>query len=170
MRSYIVVVGSSIAALALAGCAHQKAAKNPLAATQVERPASSSMKPTAQPWSPATTSGSSASSGDRSAYFDFNSDLLRQADFPRLQQVARKLRSRRGSMLRIEGNCDERGTDAYNLALGEQRAQAAKRYLKRLGVDPSRVRTLSYGNERPKYQGHDEAAWSKNRRDDFVVQ
>ena len=72
-------------------------------------------------------------------------------------------------VITIEGHCDERGTTEYNLALGERRANAAKDYLVRLGVDASRVSIISYGEERPVDPGHDESAWSKNRRAAFVV-
>ena len=71
--------------------------------------------------------------------------------------------------IRIEGNCDERGTVEYNLALGERRASAARDYLINLGVDSDRISIISYGKERPKYPEHNEGAWSKNRRDDFVI-
>jgi len=67
----------------------------------------------------------------------------------------------------IEGHCDERGTIEYNLALGERRALAARNYLINLGIDPDRLATISYGEERPVDLGHDEEAWTKNRRDDF---
>jgi peptidoglycan-associated lipoprotein len=74
-----------------------------------------------------------------------------------------------GAVIRIEGNCDERGTVEYNLALGEKRAKAALDYLVKMGIDPSRISTVSYGKERPMDPGHTEAAWAKNRRDDFVI-
>ena len=69
----------------------------------------------------------------------------------------------------IEGHCDERGTAQYNLALGDRRANAAKDYLASLGVDASRLKTVSYGKERPFATGHDEDSWQKNRRAHFVV-
>ena len=69
-----------------------------------------------------------------------------------------------GYSVTVEGHCDERGTREYNLALGERRAASVKNYLVALGVDPSRISTLSYGKERPLAMGHDEAAWSQNRR------
>ena len=69
-----------------------------------------------------------------------------------------------GKAITIEGHCDERGTREYNLALGERRANAAKNYLIGLGVDASRINTISYGKERPVALGSDEAAWAKNRR------
>ncbi len=69
----------------------------------------------------------------------------------------------------IEGHCDERGTREYNLALGERRANAAKNYLVALGIDPNRIRTISYGKERPAVIGSNEAAWAQNRRAVTVV-
>ena len=71
--------------------------------------------------------------------------------------------------LLIEGHCDERGTEQYNLALGDKRANTAKEYLATLGVDTGRIRTVSYGEERPFDGGHDDAAWSKNRRAHLVL-
>ena len=70
--------------------------------------------------------------------------------------------------LRLEGHADERGTVEYNLALGERRAEAARAYLIDLGIDPDRMTTISYGEERPAVQGANEAAWSQNRRDEFI--
>lgn len=75
-----------------------------------------------------------------------------------------------GARVIIAGNCDERGTNEYNLALGEKRAQAAKQYLIDLGVNASQLRTMSYGEERPLFLGQDEFSWSQNRRADFVVE
>ncbi len=69
----------------------------------------------------------------------------------------------------IEGHCDERGTEEYNLALGDRRAQAVKAYLVQLGVDPNRMETISFGEERPFAPGYDEAAYQLNRRAHFVV-
>jgi peptidoglycan-associated lipoprotein len=71
--------------------------------------------------------------------------------------------------LLIEGNCDERGTEEYNRALGERRALAAREALAKAGVSPDRIRTISYGKDKPANPGHDEAAWKANRRDDFIL-
>ena len=71
--------------------------------------------------------------------------------------------------LRVEGNCDERGTEKYNLSLGERRALAVREYLANLGVDSRQVVTVTYGDAKPAVEGHNEAAWSKNRRDDFIL-
>jgi len=70
----------------------------------------------------------------------------------------------------IEGNCDERGTNEYNLALGERRAINVKEYMINLGVDATRIRTISYGEERPLFIGQNELDWSQNRRADFIVE
>ena len=86
-----------------------------------------------------------------------------------LQSVAAALSADANAKLLIEGNCDERGTEEYNRSLGERRALAAREALAKLGVDPMRIRTISYGKDKPVDPGHDEAAWAKNRRDDFVL-
>jgi peptidoglycan-associated lipoprotein len=104
-------------------------------------------------------------------YFDFDSsDLSKSARDALTRDSEILLKERSDAKLRIEGNCDERGSAEYNLALGERRAKAAAKYLTALGVQPVRISVLSYGKERPAVQGNDEAAWSKNRRDEFVIQ
>ena len=86
-----------------------------------------------------------------------------------LQENARWIRQFPGARVTIEGHCDERGTEEYNLALGDQRAQKTKDYLVQLGIEAGRLQTISFGEERPFDQGHDEAAWAKNRRAHFVA-
>jgi peptidoglycan-associated lipoprotein len=102
-------------------------------------------------------------------YFDFDKYDLRPGDREILSQNAKVLQAHTGVTIKIEGNCDERGTVEYNLALGERRARAAMDYLINLGIDPQRISIISYGKEKPKYPGHNEEAWSKNRRDDFMI-
>ncbi len=104
-----------------------------------------------------------------SVFFNFDDATLLGPAIADLDKIAAHLRSDPRATLRIEGNCDERGTTEYNLALGSHRAEAARRYLARLGIDRSRISTVSYGAERPKNPGHDEAAWAENRRDDLVL-
>ncbi len=101
-------------------------------------------------------------------YFDFDSANLREDARPILQRLGQEL-ARAKKSIRIEGNCDERGTTEYNIVLGEKRAREARNYLERLGLSGKRISVVSYGSERPKYQGHDETAYAKNRRDDLVV-
>jgi peptidoglycan-associated lipoprotein len=101
--------------------------------------------------------------------FAYDSAVVRDSEQANLQAVAEALAADPNAKLLIEGNCDERGTEEYNRALGERRALAARETLAKLGLDPSRVRTISYGEDRPLDPGHDESAWQKNRRDDFVL-
>ena len=102
-------------------------------------------------------------------YFNFDSADLSNDSRSALSKNAELLTKQPAVKLRIEGNCDERGSDEYNLALGERRAKAARDYLVNLGVQPDRLSVISYGEEKPADPGHDEAAWAKNRRDEFVI-
>lgn len=102
-------------------------------------------------------------------YFDFDSYALSQDARNSLVRNAELLKIDTSDSIRIEGNCDERGSDEYNLALGEKRANAAMQYLVTMGVPASRLSVISYGKEKPAVISHDEAAWAKNRRDDFVI-
>lgn len=102
-------------------------------------------------------------------YFDLDSYVLRQDARDALDNNAKWLLKKSTGTVRLEGNCDERGSDEYNLALGEKRAKAAKSYLVTLGVPADRLNTISYGKEKPVDPGHTEAAWAKNRRVDFVI-
>ena len=102
-------------------------------------------------------------------YFDFDSSVLKTGEKPKVAAVADYLKGNSPKAVKVEGNCDERGTEEYNRSLGERRALAVREELIRLGIDPTRVDTISYGKDKPVAQGHDEAAWKQNRRDDFVV-
>jgi peptidoglycan-associated lipoprotein len=101
-------------------------------------------------------------------YFEFDSSTLDEAGRSTLQAIASHLRATPRSALTIEGHCDERGTAEYNVALGERRAGTIRDYLVRLGIDGSRLSIISYGEERPAVIGSSEAAWSSNRRGEFV--
>lgn len=102
-------------------------------------------------------------------YFDFDKSNIRSDQVSRIRKNASYLKKNTGTRIRIEGNCDERGTNEYNMALGERRALSAKRYLVNLGVASRSLKTISYGEEKPLKRGHDELSWSQNRRDDFVI-
>ncbi|BDV43789.1 peptidoglycan-associated lipoprotein [Geotalea uraniireducens] len=102
-------------------------------------------------------------------YFAFDSSLLSDQARNTLVKNVDYLKANPMAKIQIAGNCDERGSDEYNLALGERRAQSAKKYLETMGITGDRLSTISYGKEKPVDPGHDEAAWAKNRRDDFVV-
>ena len=109
------------------------------------------------------------SAGMMAVYFDFDRSTIRQDQVPHMQTNADFMNSNSDIRVRIEGNCDERGTNEYNMALGERRAMAAKKYLINLGINAGRLDTISYGEERPVVRGHDEMSWAINRRDDFVA-
>ncbi len=103
-------------------------------------------------------------------YFDFDSSDIRKDQVARIQVNAEFINTNsKGYEVRIEGNTDPRGTNEYNMALGERRALNAKKYLMNLGVDEAKLTTVSYGEERLLLQGNDEMSWSQDRRDDFVV-
>jgi peptidoglycan-associated lipoprotein len=127
--------------------------------------------PTPPQETPPTPVPSRVSSSDfRPAFFDLDSYALRDDAREALDHDGRLLRDNSDVRVTIEGHCDERGTVEYNQSLGERRAQAARDYLVAAGIDASRLQTLSYGKERPFDQGHDEAAWAKNRRAHLVMQ
>jgi peptidoglycan-associated lipoprotein len=102
-------------------------------------------------------------------YFDFDKSNLKPAAQENLLRKAEQLRAHMDVVVTIEGNCDERGTPEYNLALGDRRAESAKAFLVNLGIDPARLTTISYGEERPVCMEHTEECWAKNRRDHFAV-
>ncbi len=124
-----------------------------------------------------TTAGTPTGAGEAGAasseletvYFAYDSYSLNSTARGVLKASAQWLKDNSSATAQIEGHCDERGTTEYNLALGERRANAAKDYLVRLGVDAGRLSIISYGEERPQDSGHDESAWSKNRRAAFVL-
>ncbi len=101
--------------------------------------------------------------------FDFDKYDIRPGDAEILKENAALLMKHPTLKIQIEGHCDERGTIEYNLALGERRANSAKKYLTSLGISADRVSTISYGKERPLDPGHNEEAWAKNRRDHFII-
>ena len=103
-------------------------------------------------------------------YFEYDKSTLTPMAQAVLKRKADFLLNSLDSSVTIEGHCDERGTNEYNLALGDRRAESAKRYLVNLGVSPARLATVSYGEENPVDPGHDEEAWAKNRRGHFLIE
>lgn len=101
-------------------------------------------------------------------YFDYDSFALRPDALKALGENAEKMKAEpANTMFQVEGHCDERGTQEYNMALGEKRALAVREHLIKLGLAGDRIVTISYGKERPAAQGHDEGAWKQNRRGEF---
>ena len=171
----IVVLVAGIGLL-VAGCAKKEPVqqaeetKAPQVATQPapapEQP-KEEMKPAAPPM-PGLTDEIKAFE-DKDIHFDFDKSVLTPDDIELLNGKTSFLKDHPDLTIRIEGNCDERGTVEYNLALGDRRAKAAQDYLVERGIAQNRITTISYGKERPLDPGHNEEAWAKNRRDHFVV-
>lgn len=109
-----------------------------------------------------------ATHGDATIYFDYDSSELSSDAQRTLKKVASYLQSNSSASVDISGHCDERGTIEYNLALGEKRARAAKKFLVALGISGDRISCISYGEEKPIDPQSSEEAWAKNRRDEFV--
>ena len=176
----LVVVAAAL--LLASGCAKKPAMDN-MAATETAAPAAATTQMPSQevsgineqavaeqPTSEAANAGQSqAAMGLNRINFDFDQYTLTPAATAVLAANAAYMQSNPTIKVRIEGYCDERGSDEYNLALGERRAQAAMNYLVSLGVAKDRLSTISYGEEMPLDPGHNEEAWAKNRRDEFKV-
>ncbi len=148
--------------LALAACSHAQPPPTPPPAQAIAAP---------PPPAPAPASVAALPPPEvapASIYFDYDTSELFPASRAVLQDFLDQARARPDQSVRIEGNCDERGSREYNLALGQRRAEAARKYLENLGMDTSRITTVSNGKERPRASGSDEAAWKENRRDDLI--
>ena len=181
-----------VALFMTAGCAKQDVVKKDEgiapapAAKQIESPKSDETAPSTiavtappaqvaiQPAASAVQAPKSSTTGQlqsalNTIYFNLDSNDLSDSARDILTKNAAVLMKDTSAKIRIEGNCDERGSAEYNLALGERRAKAAQQYIVTLGVKPDRLAIVSYGKEKPAAQGSDEAAWAKNRRDEFVV-
>ncbi len=171
-------------ALALAGCrSHRRAAVKPVTAPPQVAKATApevhvtpsndfvSPKPNDDLGNDPTQATEVADSKGwlRDAFFDFDSSVLTPAAQTNLTDSAQWLKSHQKFGVLVEGHCDERGTERYNLALGDHRAYEAKEYLSTLGLDPAEIKTISYGKEKPFDSGHNEEAWAKNRRAHLVL-
>lgn len=106
---------------------------------------------------------------DQTVYFDFDKVAVKPSEVGKLREVARRMKTFRGKALYIEGHCDERGTEEYNRSLGDRRAQSIREFLVKEGLDPNMTPTISFGEDKPVDPGHNEAAWSKNRRGEMIL-
>jgi outer membrane protein OmpA-like peptidoglycan-associated protein len=107
---------------------------------------------------------------NQTVHFDFDKSIVKASELPKLEEVARRMKSSfQGKALRIEGHCDERGTEEYNRSLGDRRALSIREKLVQLGLDPEMLPTISFGEEKPVDPGHNEAAWGKNRRGELIL-
>lgn len=103
-------------------------------------------------------------------YFDYDQSKIKGDQIPAMEHNGNYLKNNSSARVLIEGNTDNRGTNEYNLALGERRAMSAKNYLREFGIEESRIRTVSYGEERPLFNGPSEDDFAQNRRDDFILE
>ncbi len=145
-----------------AGCAHKTAASK--TSEHGENAGASSSGATPAAASGASGTGAANACETIRVHFDLDSAEIRATDRPLLEQSATCLRGDRALHVVIEGNADERGTEEYNVALGDRRAQSVARYLEKLGASPPQLKTVSYGKNNPECTEHDEACWAKNRR------
>ena len=166
---WIALLAALVAAL---GCSH-KGTSN---ATPSTNPTDNSSSSSTPPTNTDTGKKNSSSSGGETTNFIWQ-DVHFAYDDASLGDESRQILSSTGSYMTkhpdkvlVEGHCDERGSVEYNLALGERRAKSVRDYLVSYGIDGARISTVSYGKERPLDPGHDESAWSKNRRAHFVEQ
>jgi peptidoglycan-associated lipoprotein len=162
------VTGMVMAAMMLTACAQTKtevAAKNEAPPTP---PAATAPAPAPEP-APPLTAVTPETPSLQDAFFDFDQSLIREDAKQPLQRDAEILKSHPELKVTIGGYCDERGTSEYNLALGNRRAEAVKRYLVALGVEPAQMKTISYGKERPFCTEHTEACYQQNRRGHFLT-
>ncbi len=171
MKSKLWIAVAVMLSLALStgfGCAKKKAA--------AEAPAPAPVQKTEPAPKPATDdkalkealAKAVAELAENRVYFDFDKFEIKPEFRPVLEKKAELLKKYSQIKVTIEGHCDERGTEEYNLALGERRAKAVAEYLVMLGVSSARIQTISYGEERPACTEHKEGCWSKNRRAEFV--
>ena len=167
-RSGKMTMGWGIVMLAMLGllsaCAGDKAPEEPVSVEEAAPPPQETL-----PSDLDVAPSDSVSLSERTVYFSFDDYSLSAQAQASIDEVSRYLQDNSSAKVKLEGHCDERGTNEYNLALGERRAQSVKNYLVQLGIDESRLSTISYGEERPAAEGGNESAWSQNRRVEFVL-
>jgi peptidoglycan-associated lipoprotein len=174
-NSTFLALGLVMSAWLLTGCPKQPTKTADVSTEQVKPPSATSPKTSDTPSieTPAVREQEMAGAGKvidalKPVYFDYDKSDIRDDMKPVLQANAKWLMTNTAAKVQIEGHCDERGTNEYNLALGERRASAIKRYLEALGVSAARLSVISYGEERPVCTQSDESCMSRNRRGQFA--
>ena len=162
MKLTMVVVACLVLVVAMGGCKHT--AKN--AGTVVPPATEKAKAPEGLP-EVGQEDWLFTDAGLKKIYFDFDKSAIRPDQVAVATEDADKIKKTSKTLIQIEGHCDERGTQEYNMALGERRALAVRDFFIKLGVSGDRLITISYGKEKPEDAGHSEAAWSKNRRAQF---
>ncbi len=144
-----------------------------VAATQPKPPTTQGTGPTTTPLDPKGVSGNPLKDpsnvlSKRSVYFELDSNVVKDEFKPLVSAHARYLQQNRAAKVTVQGNADERGSREYNIALGQRRADAVGQAMQLLGAQAGQIETVSFGEEKPKATGHDEASWAENRRADIV--
>jgi len=161
-------------AMLLAACGSSEKKADPAPVTEVTKPtttATTTQTPTSTPVSQPKVDPLNAPGSillQRSVFFDYDSNAVKDEFRPLVQAHSKYLVENGNARIALEGNTDERGSREYNLALGQRRADSVKKIMTVLGVPDARIETVSFGEEKPKSAGHDETAWSQNRRADIV--
>jgi len=168
-RSMLLIAITFIfTALVLFGCT-QKAAVKTDAATDEKKVAAQSDVQAKDKEQVAKQEAKAAAQEFSKVYFAYNSAKIRKGDKAALDKNAKWLKANNAAKITVEGYCDERGTAEYNLALGERRAKSAAKYLVSKGISAKNIKTVSFGKDKPVDPGHNEKAWAKNRRAEFVL-
>ncbi|HYK65838.1 MAG TPA: peptidoglycan-associated lipoprotein Pal [Patescibacteria group bacterium] len=169
MLAKAIAIVSVVAMITIAGCSKKPkpvGAENPTGSPLGENGTGGTGGQTEQDW----INGTIGKGGPLSdIHFGYNDYTVQDQDGPVLKSNASWLQAHPDAKVQVQGFCDERGSEEYNIALGAKRAEAGKDYLQTLGIDASRMSTISYGKELPLCTDHDEGCWSQNRRDHFSV-
>jgi len=163
-----MVVTFIFTALVLFGCAQKAAVKDDSAASEKKATVQPAVKEKEQVQVKQAEAKPEVFALDK-VYFDYNSAKIRKGDQAALDKNAAWLKANNAAKVTVEGYCDERGTAEYNLALGERRAKSAVKYLVGKGISAKNLKTVSFGKDKPADPGHNEKAWAKNRRVEFVL-
>jgi peptidoglycan-associated lipoprotein len=177
MKHLFIAVLIVLGIIAITGCAHKEVTQVPEQPQVTPAPAPKAEAPKEMvPEAPVVTQQPEVTQAERELntqiediHFDFDKSDIKDNAKPILKNLSGTLSANTKTNVVIEGNCDERGTSEYNLALGDRRANAAKSYLVSLGVPSTRIKTISYGKEKPLCTESTEECWAKNRRDHFVL-
>ena len=165
----VLVLGLVISIAGLNGCAKKKKI-TPTVEQKKEAPVPKPAPPAVVPKAPEKKEeGVPRDLSFQTIYFDFDKSNIRSDQRVTLERNAQLLSKRQTVKIRIEGHCDERGTDEYNMALGQRRADSVQSFFSDYGISSFRVSTVTYGEMRPADSGHDETAWAKNRRCEIII-
>jgi len=171
MKKSLMIICAALLGV-FAGCSSEETKQQP-AAVEQPQPAAPATGAETAPATAAPVAGNPLTDPNnilskRSIYYDFDSSLVKDEYKPLVTAQAQYLVANRSAKVTIQGNCDERGSREYNVALGQRRADAVKKMMLLLGAADNQIDTISFGEEKPRAPGHNEEAWAQNRRSDIV--